>query len=523
MVDEFRRIYLSVLCNLQSDLCTHLLRDLRDCGAQAVPSRRASMSVCVPRQPPYDPRSWFFSNISCSSVALCDLFSRRRGVATLKLARSILQLFTAAIFNSEVLSERWRMLNPAPLTFVQFLSYVAGACGSFPSRHAKRGPAAIPRPLKSSMRPSSTSDLSLSELEDAVGDQASLALSVSSGARLPAHAHAANIRERSRLRRQQRKEREQLLAGLTHEERVQVNVIRATARVREETALRLSMAGCGMLVDGDSGPVASGLLPRPRADSEVSSLTGSDVLSQESPYLGPVVAPQSRTPSMRPLALSAASPLLTPMITPLVSSVSNPGTVFVFPEEGMSGVRPSTSEARLNTVTRPPLNRHSSLLGATSPPPCDASPSSAENPDGDGVLVPDLRPGTAPDRFRHHRTGSVVGLLTAATTSRKGSLQLPIKFSTENHKHRHGRSASSVSLNLVLDPVEIAAVASAVSASPSPEVPAVGNNTRVNGSVPCTPIVSVQTQSNAEVVLPTFPVASVSELRQLEADFATAV
>jgi hypothetical protein len=469
-----------------------------------------------------NPRTFLSSDALMPVLTDCVCCS---GLSALKLAQGVLRLLTAATFNSEVVPGRWRLLNPAPLTFTQVLTWVVSACGPRPSRQQKGIPSSptvptdIPRPLKSAMRPISKSDLSTHELDAAVASQASLVLSVSSAARLPAHAHAANIRERSRLRRQQRKEREELLAGLTHEERVQVSVIRATARVREETALRLSITSSGIPLDGDGASAVTGLLSRPRADSEVSSIAGSDGVSQESPYLGPALPPRTRTPALLPLTLSAASPLLTPMITPLASSASNPGTCFLFPDEGTGSVRPSTSEGRLNTVTRPPLTRHSSLLGP--PSPYTMFPSGVDTCDGD---PPEFRPGTAPDKFRHQRSGSVVTLLSAATSTRKGSVQFPLRFSTENHKHRHGRSASSVSLNLVLDPVEIAAAASsAVSPTPSPEVPAVTSNTIVIDSRPSTPSVPAQPQCPTDFVIPTFPVASVADLRQLEADFATAV
>lgn len=80
------------------------------------------------------------------------------------------------------------------------------------------------------------------------GEDPSLLSVTASMAHLPASTIGAHVRERARLRRQQRLEKEEYLDHESSEERVRRNILRARARRREEAALLLRSPSAASLL-----------------------------------------------------------------------------------------------------------------------------------------------------------------------------------------------------------------------------------------------------------------------------------
>lgn len=368
--------------------------------------------------------------------------------------KELLAVLHASLFNSETIPSRSRIVTPSPLSLPQLLStlitipmtsasieegFVRQRSESTASSRSSPGFGPQPSPQFRGLSLSadvSSDDIAhlfppanMSPVFDTDGtdgdNQHMLMMATASSSSLHAHEIGANIRERARLKRQLRREREARLASETSDDRVRLSIIRAEARVREEAALR-ALLSTPVLASAERQPgvvasdVSTAMLPSALNDS-TSSAVGVF-------QLDPVVA--SVSPSLGPSPSPLPSPLPSPHARAVVSMAASP-------------IRDLSSAPR--GILRP-LSRSASVISL----PQELTSVLRARAGSEFVVSAPADSGPAAARAAHHRSVSSVSIASARPGSSGAS-------KSRERALGHSRSSSLASVTAALD-AEAAAV-----------------------------------------------------------------
>ena len=362
--------------------------------------------------------------------------------------KELLAVLHASLFNSETVASRSRIVAPSPLSLPQLLSTIITLPVTSASvedgivrqrsestASSRSSPGFGPQPSPQFRGLSLSADVSADDMAhlfppasispafDTEGDnQHMLMMATASSGSLHAHEVGANIRERARLKRQLRREREARRASESSDDRVRLSIIRAEARVREEAALRALLSTPVMAnAEGQPGDGASGLSAAIAPSITHDATTSTLGIGQ----LDPVAI--SVSPSFGPSPSPLPSPLPSPHARAAISMAASPIRDLSGAPRGI--LRPLSRSASVISLPQ----ELTSVLRARAGSEFVVSAAADSDPAA-----------TLPTRAAHHRSVSSVSI----ASTRPGS------SGTSKSRERvvgHSRSSSLASVTAALD------------------------------------------------------------------------